>query len=80
VQRDCQDLRRQLARCTPSEFDRLHSELVAAQRAAAGAPVLQEQLERQRAAWQAAEERLAKLQARVGPVLALGRRRAAGVS
>jgi hypothetical protein len=62
LQRDCDDARRQLARCAPAEVDRLHSELMAARRAAADAPLLQEQLHRQRQMWQGTEERLAKLQ------------------
>lgn len=62
LQRDCEDLRRQLARCTPSEFERLHSQLMVAQRAAAEVPLVQDQLARQRQLWQGAEERLAKLQ------------------
>jgi hypothetical protein len=66
LQLECKDLRHQLARCTPAEFERLHSELIAAQRAAGEAPILRDQAERQRALWREAEDRLAKLQVRGG--------------
>jgi len=65
LQRECNDVRRQLLRCTPSEFERLHAELMAARRAAADAPLAQEQAARHRQMWQEAEERVAKLQVRL---------------
>lgn len=62
LQRECDELRRQLARCDPSEVDRLHSELVAAKRAAAEGGAAAAAADRARGMWQGAEERLAKLQ------------------
>lgn len=62
LQRDKQELARQLQRCTPKEFDRLHSDLLAAKRQAAELVLVHEQLERQRAMWSDAEQRLSELQ------------------
>lgn len=63
LQHDKEDLQRQLQRCTPKEFDRLHLELLGAKRKAAELPLLQEQLQRQRQLWSEAEQRLTELQA-----------------
>jgi predicted nucleic acid-binding Zn-ribbon protein len=62
AQRDCEEAKRRLARCTPAEFERLHTELMAAKRAAADVPIAQEQAGRHRDMWRDAEDRLAKLQ------------------
>lgn len=63
LQHDKEDLQRQLQRCTPKEFDRLHVELLGAKRKAAELPLVQEQLQRQKQLWSDAEQRLAELQA-----------------
>lgn len=63
LQHDKEDLQRQLQRCTPKEFDRLHVELLGAKRKAAELPLVQEQLQRQKQLWSKAEQRLADLQA-----------------
>lgn len=63
LQHDKEDLQRQLQRCTPKEFDRLHFELLGAKRKAAELPLVQEQLQRQKQLWSEAEQRLAELQA-----------------
>lgn len=63
LQHDKEDLQRQLQRCTPKEFDRLHVELLGAKRKAAELPLVQEQLQRQKQLWSEAEQRLADLQA-----------------
>lgn len=63
LQHDKEDLQRQLQRCTPKEFDRLHVELLGAKRKAAELPLVQEQLQRQKQLWSEAEQRLAELQA-----------------
>lgn len=63
LQHDKEDLQRQLQRCTPKEFDRLHVELLGAKRKAAELPLVQEQLQRQKQLWTEAEQSLAALQA-----------------
>lgn len=62
LQRDKDDLTRQLHRCTPAEFDRLHNELLLAKRRASELIIVQEQLARHKQLWSEAEQRLAHLQ------------------
>jgi hypothetical protein len=66
LQQDKAELVRQLARCTPGEFDRLHAELMAAKRHASELVVVQEALERTRAHLSDAEGRLADQQVGAG--------------
>jgi hypothetical protein len=64
LQQDKEHLQRQLLRCTPGEFDRLHNELLVAKRSAAELAIVQEQLARHKQLWSEAEQRLAELQVR----------------
>jgi hypothetical protein len=66
LQQDKEHLQRQLLRCTPGEFDRLHNELLVAMRSAAELAIVQEQLARHKQLWSEAEQRLAELQVRAG--------------
>lgn len=62
LQQEKEHLQRQLQRCTPNEFDRLHNELLVAKRSAAELVIVQEQLARHKQLWSEAEQRLAELQ------------------
>jgi hypothetical protein len=64
LHQDKEHLQRQLLRCTPGEFDRLHNELLVAKRSTAELAIVQEQLARHKQLWSEAEQRLADLQVR----------------
>ncbi len=62
LQREREDMRRQLAQCSPQEYEHLREQLLAARRAAGELPIAQEQSARHKQLWQEAEARLAELQ------------------